>query len=230
MGSGTLKGKIAIVTGGTGALGSVLVDRFVREGMKVVASVRSSQAARDDVIYVHANVTEESDVQKLFEECRSAHGRPDILVNTVGGFLPSKSLDEVSVEEWDRMMTINLKAAFLCTREALRVMKGGSYGRIVNISAMVGLRPTPGRIPYAVSKAGVSLLTEVAARELKESPITVNAIAPGTLDTPANREWVSKNDLQKLVPSESIADMICFLCSEDGRLVSGTTLRAAGGM
>ena len=230
MSSGTLKGKTVIVTGGTGALGSVLVSRFVQEGLKVLASGRSPQEAGEHVTYVQADVTEESGVQKLFEECHNTHGRPDILVNTVGGFLPSKSLDEVSVEEWDRMMTINLKSTFLCTREAVRVMKGGKYGRIVNISAMVGLRPTPGRILYAVSKAGVSLLTEVVARELKESPITVNAIAPGTLDTPANREWVSKNDLQKLVPPESIADMICYLCSEEGRFVSGTTLRAAGGM
>ena len=227
----SLRGKIAIVTGGTGALGSAIVQRFLDEGIMIVASVTKGQKSPSaGLTYLGADVTNEADVKALFAECWKRHGRTDILVNTVGGYLPSKPLQEISVEEWDRMMGINLKSAFLCTREALRAMKDQPYGRVVNISAMVGLRPTPGRIPYAVSKSGVSLLNEVVARELKVSGITVNAIAPGTLDTESNREWVSQEDLRRLVPLKSIADMICFLCSPEAQFVSGTTLRASGGM
>jgi len=135
---------------------------------------------------IRTDVTDEGQVHLLFDTIVAKSQNVQIVVNTVGGCLPRKPLTEVTVQEWDQMMNINLKAAFLSTREALRRMGGQSYGRIINISAMIGVRPLPERIPYAVSKASVSLLTELAAQEVGRSGITVNAIAPSIIATPAN--------------------------------------------
>lgn len=128
------------------------------------------------------------------------------------------------------MMNINLKSAFLSTREALRRMKGQSYGRIINISAMVGLSPTPGKAPYAVSKAAVSLLTDIVAREHKGTGITINAIAPSTILTPANLAWARGKEADQWVKPEEIADLIVYLCSPSAGAITGTTFKAYGGV
>jgi NAD(P)-dependent dehydrogenase (short-subunit alcohol dehydrogenase family) len=233
----SLRGRRAIVTGGTGALGMVVARRFVDEGMKVSISCREakelerfSETVRSLILGVEADVTIETDVQKLFEAAGKTMGKLDILINAVGGFLPRKPVDDVTVEEWDRMMNINLKSTFLCTREALRRMKDQKYGRIVNISAMVGLHPSPGRSAYAISKSGVSILTEIAGQEQKGTGITINAIAPSIIDTTANRQSMPNEDFTKWVKPENIADIICYLCSDAASDVTGTTIEAFGGM
>lgn len=230
----SLKGKTALVIGGTGALGSVIAGRFVNEGMKVACSTLDSgpgsEGKRGGVLLIRANVADETEVKMLFDRVIQVHKALDVVVNTVGGFLPAKPITDVSVAEWDKMMTLNLTTAFLSTREALRRMKGKSYGRVVNISAMVGLQPRPGKAPYAISKAGVSLLTDIAAREIKGSGVTVNAIAPSIIDTAANRSSMPDEDFSRWVSPESIAEMICDLCSEAAGSLNGNTLKAYGGL
>jgi NAD(P)-dependent dehydrogenase (short-subunit alcohol dehydrogenase family) len=229
-------GKTVLVTGGSGALGSVIVQRFLAEQAKVALSYLSGKEmdrVKETIgqsLSVQADVTKEADVVKLFDVVAKQFKRIDIVVNTVGGFLARKPVAEVSLEEWDLMMNINLKSAFLCTREALRRMKGQSYGRIVNMSAMVGLAPSPGRAPYAISKSGVSLLTDLAAQEVKGSGVTVNAIAPSVIKTEANLASMPDEDSKKWVRPEEIADLICYLCSDAGGAITGTTLKAYGGM
>jgi NAD(P)-dependent dehydrogenase (short-subunit alcohol dehydrogenase family) len=221
-----MKGKNAIVTGGAGGVGSVIVRRFVDEGVNVLATVaRESDSFAHGAVSVRADVTNEKDVVDLFARARKELGSVDIVVNTVGGYLEQKPIAEVSLREWESMMEKNLTSAFLCTREAIRAMKGQDYGRIVNFSARIGLRPTAGRAPYAVSKAGVSLLTEIAAQELQGSAITVNAIAPGIIATLANKKSMPDADTTSWASPESIADLIWWLCSKHGSSVSGTTLR-----
>lgn len=233
----TLVGKRGIVTGSTGALGNVIVRRFLDEGMKVVGSYRNPKELarlpdpiRASISLVEADVTIETDVQRMFESAVKTMGRVDILVNTVGGFLPRKLIPDLSLEEWDRMMSMNLKSTFLCSREALRRMKEQQYGRIVNISAKTGLYPSPGRAAYAISKAAVSLFTEIAAQEQKGNGITVNAIAPSIIDTTENRRSMPDEDYKQWVKPQHIADIICYLCSEEANNVSGTTIRAFGGL
>ncbi len=230
----SLKGKTALVIGGTGALGSAIASRFVNEGMKVACSTLDSgpgsEGRKGGVLLIRANVTDENEVKMLFDRVLQEHKTLDVVVNTVGGFLPAKPITEVSFADWEKMMTLNLTTAFLSTREALRRMKGQSYGRVVNISAMVGLQPGPGKAPYAISKAGVSLLTDITAREVKGSGITVNAIAPSIIDTAANRSSMPDEDFSKWVSPESIAEMICHLCSEAGGSLNGSTLKAYGGL
>jgi NAD(P)-dependent dehydrogenase (short-subunit alcohol dehydrogenase family) len=109
-------------------------------------------------------------------------------------------------------------------------MKGQAYGRITNISAMVGFSPAPGRAPYAVSKAGVSLLTEIVAQEVKGSGITVNAIAPSIIATQANIESMPGEDSSKWVTPDQIADLACYLCSSAAGSITGTTVKAYGGV
>lgn len=230
-------GKTVVVTGGTGALGSAVTTRFLSEGATVVISYRQESelgmfggAPVNRFIPVHANVTVEADVQKLLDTAVAKTGHIDILVNTVGGYLPTKPLTEISEPEWDRMMSINLKSTFLCTREALKRMTGHRYGRIVNISAMAGVKPSPGKSAYAVAKSGVSLLTQIVAEEQRGTGITINAIAPDMIDTAANRKSMPSEDFTKWVKPEHIADMIFYFCSEAAGSISGTTLRVTGGI
>jgi NAD(P)-dependent dehydrogenase (short-subunit alcohol dehydrogenase family) len=230
-------GKTVIVTGGTGGLGSAVATRFLSEGASVVVSYRQERELRifagatgERFLSVQADVTTQTDVEKLFDSAIAKTGAIDILVNTVGGYLPAKSLNEISEQEWDRMMSINLKSTFLCTREALKRMKGQWYGRIINLSALAGLKPVAGKSAYAIAKSGVSLLTQIVAEEQRGTGITINAIAPDIIDTVANREAMSQEDFTQWVRTEHIADMITYLCSEAAVSISGTTLRVAGGM
>lgn len=232
-----LNDRVALVTGGTGALGSVVVQRFLDEGMRVVASYRSEQeltklpaSVRSKAVLIQADVLVEDQVRQLFARAVETFGRIDILVNTVGGFVPGKRVAETKVEHWDRMMTLNLRSAFLCMREALQRMHGQPYGRIINISAMTALKPSPGKSAYAISKAGVNLLTEIAAAEVKGTGITVNAIAPSILRTGANIEAMPGEDTRAWVKPEDIASTICYLCSEDAGGITGTVVRASGGL
>jgi NAD(P)-dependent dehydrogenase (short-subunit alcohol dehydrogenase family) len=108
-------------------------------------------------------------------------------------------------------------------------MNGNSFGRIVNISALTGIIPEPGKAPYAISKAGINMMTEIVSKELMGSGTTINSIAPSIIDTPANRAAMPNEDTTQWVPPEHIADMICYLCSEGASSVSGTTIRMTGG-
>jgi len=233
----TLNEKIALVTGGTGALGSAIAESLASQGAHVTATFHREQrpdavagSLRKNVKLVKTDVTNEKEVGGLYDSILSASGRIDIVVNAVGGFLPRKPLTEVSLHDWDLMMNINLKSTFLSTREALRRMSGQAYGRIINISAMAGLSPSPGRIPYAISKAGVSLLTDLAAQEVKGTGITVNAIAPSIIASPSNIESMPNEDTSQWVTPGEIAELVCYLCSSSAGRVTGTTIKAYGGV
>lgn len=225
-----LTGRRALVTGANGGVGTAVVRRFLEEGMKVAGVLRSGSATDvpTGVPVVRGDVTKETDVVRVFAEAKAALGGLDIVVHTVGGYVASHPVAEMSVDDWDRMMNLNLRSTFLCVREALRSMKGQGYGRIVSFSAQTALHPVAGKSAYAVSKSGVSLLTEIVAREVRKEGITINAIAPGIVDTPANRASMPDADFSAWVSPDDIAATICRLCLE-GTVVNGTTLRAFGG-
>lgn len=224
-----LKGRRALVTGANGGVGTAVVRRFLNEGMKVAGVVRSGPATGlpAKLVVLQGDVTQEADVARLFSEADAALGGIDIVVHTVGGYASSNPVADLPVADWDRMMDLNLRSTFLCIREALRHMKGRPYGRIVNFSAQTGLQPAAGKSAYAVSKSGVSLLTEIVAKEVRKEGITINAIAPGIVDTPANRASMPDADFSTWVSPDDIADTICWLCLEQ-TVVNGTTLKAYG--
>jgi NAD(P)-dependent dehydrogenase (short-subunit alcohol dehydrogenase family) len=157
-------------------------------------------------------------------------GSIDFLINTAGGYIGGKQIEDVTVEEWDGIMNLNLKATFLACRGALRVMREKHFGRIVNIAAMTALTPAARKGPYAVSKRGVITLTETIAEEVRGTGITANAIAPSTILTEANKQSMPKADVSKWVTPEEIARLILYLCSDEARSISGNVFKIYGGV
>lgn len=233
----TFQNRTVLITGGTGALGHVVAERFIQEGANVASTYlfedelkRLSDAFRANVFIVRADVTEDEDVVALFHQIIKKYGKVDILINIVGGFLPGNHVKNVSTKDWDMMMNINLKSVFLCSRQFLKDLPEPSYGRVINMAAMPAIKPTIGRAPYAVSKAGVMMLTSVMGEELKGTGVTANAIAPSILRTTANIQSMPEEDGGKWVSAGEIADMMLFLCSEKGRSINGTTIPIFGGV
>ena len=233
----TLEGKTTLITGGTGALGTIVAERFLREGSAVATSYlfedelkRLSVQYRNNVLICRADVTDDEGVTGLFQQVVDKHSKVDILINIVGGFLPKSSIQELSTKDWDHMMGINLKSAFLCAREFIKRLGSRTYGRILSMAAMTALKPTAGRAPYAVSKGGVVTLTQVLGEELKGTGVTANAIAPSIIRTKANTESMPDEDFSKWVSPEEIVEVMLMLCSESGKSINGVCVPMFGGV
>ncbi len=231
-----LSGMTALVTGGRGAVGSTVANMLSKEGARVFASVRSrEQRSKGDPLengieILEADFLIEAQVVGLYEKILRTASRLDIVVNTVGGFIPAKPLVDVTFEEWKGIIDLNLTTTFLSTREAIRRMIPQGSGHIINFSALAAMRLSTKNIPYVISKYAVDLFTERAAKEVEAYGITLNTIAPSIVLTRANLEWAKGEDTSKWVKPEEIAEMIRFLCSPAGRFVTGSTLRMGGGL
>lgn len=233
----TLKNKIAIVTGGTGALGKAITVAFLEEGAKVVCTyivdkekkqcLSLTSKHKDKIVFIKADVTKKKDVFNMITNTTRKFKRVDILVNVVGGFAFSyiKDTDE---KTWDLMMRLNLKSAFLCSKYVLPRMIEQNYGKIINISSRPALKGSAGVGAYSASKAGVLNLTETIADEINDYEINVNAVLPSTIDTPANRKDMPEADFSKWVKPEEIARVILFLASDDSKPISGAGIPVYG--
>jgi NAD(P)-dependent dehydrogenase (short-subunit alcohol dehydrogenase family) len=232
--------RTAIVTGGTGALGSVVAEHFAEEGAGVAIPYSSekslgavSQKLRqrsDKLLLMKCDLTDEAQVQSFADEVMKKFASIDFLINTAGGYVGGKLIDDVTLDEWDGIMKLNLRSTFLACRSALHVMRKQNAGRIVNIAAMPALSPSAKRGPYAVSKRGVITLTETIAEEVKGTGITANAIAPSIILTEANKQSMPNADFTKWVTPEEIARLILYLCLDDARSVNGNVVRIFGGV
>jgi NAD(P)-dependent dehydrogenase (short-subunit alcohol dehydrogenase family) len=232
--------KIAVVTGATGSLGSSVTRELLAHGIHVIATYRtegSLTALRGELGTLadqfesrRADVTDEKEVAELFDAVKQEHGRVDILVNNVGAYSGGKEIWDTPVKEWDDMMRVNLRSAFLCCRAALPMMIEHNYGKIVNIAARPALerryRSKSGA--YSVSKAGVLVLTETIAEEVKKLDINVNAVLPSTMDTPENRKAMPQADFSKWVPPVEVATVIVGLVSDYMKPVSGSAITVYG--
>jgi len=231
-----LAGKIAIVTGGTGGLGRVVVRGLLdaeatvliphREKEGEDPALRGLQSLSPRIVAYAADLTVEGEVERLIDSVLRRAGRIDILVHAAGAYAGGDRVEETPAAVWDRMMALNLRTAFLVCRGVLPSMRKHGFGRIITIGAMPAVRPSPKRAAYAVSKRGVITLTEVIAEEVKGTGITANAIAPGTILTDANRE--PDADTSSWVTPQEITRLILYLCSDDARLINGTTIRMFG--
>ena len=214
---GRTKGKVALVTGGTGALGSAVVSAMTDAGITIF---RESQYDPESSP-MRFDVTDPIAVNGAVQSAIEIHGHLDIVANLVGGWRPQPTLAETSDEELDYFLALNLKSAFNVSRAAVPGMVENGWGRIINIGAMPGDKGAAFNGAYGISKAGVLVLTEAMAEELKGTGVTVNAVIPSTIDTPANREGMPDADFSTWVPPEHLASTILFLCSDEAASITG---------
>lgn len=235
----TLKGKTVCITGATGALGTVAVQRFAAEGASIAAFGRTGESLTRLHEYIDGttpflplpcNMFDEKEVRLSFESAYHTFGRLDILIATVGGINASKAIEDIPLGEWNRMMELNLTSTFLAVREMRRYLKGTTYGRIMTVGAISGLTPPAGRSAYAAAKAGVIALTKSLAEEVKGSGITANVIVPSILRTRANMTAMPGDDHSRWVSPESLVSLMLHLCTEDGSAINGAVLQLFGGV
>jgi NAD(P)-dependent dehydrogenase (short-subunit alcohol dehydrogenase family) len=245
-----LDGKVGLVTGGGRGLGQACCDLVAREGGKVIVAdidaaaaeetVRLVKQAGGEATFVRTDVSQSKDVQAMVRAAVETYGRLDFAVNNAMIPTPFVALAELSEEDWDRTMAVNLRGVFLCMKyELLAMLKQGS-GSIVNIGSGNEHAAAPGINAYAAAKRGLLGLTAVAALDYADRNIRVNAVGPGTMVTPAMRKALEENPkhrafLESLAPIKrfsdphEVAEAVIFLCSDKASFVVGHTLVADGG-
>ena len=231
-----LKGKVAIVTGGTKGIGKGIADMLAANHAKVVVCARNLEKTKH--YFVKCDVSKFVDVQNLISETIKKFRKIDILVNNAGVY-PFKSLSEMSEEEWDKVIDVDLKSVFNCTKAVLPFMKKRRYGKIVSITSIAGHDVGfPGLTHYCAAKAGIVGFTKAAALELAPFKINVNAVAPGVILTPGVKEGTSKKQIDSLVRTipekragkpADIAETVVFLCSAASSYITGQTIVVDGG-
>jgi len=245
----TLKGKVALVTGGASGIGRGIAEKFSKEGAAVMIADLDEDMANETVAALkdaggtayaqQLDVTDEESVAAAVEACVRELGALDILVNSAGTGCMS-ALHEMIIEEWEMVIDVNLKGSFLCMREASKVMIREGHGKIINMSSINETIPLAGEIPYCASKGGVMMMTRAAALELAPRGIHVNAIGPGAIDTPLMEEVLAvpeiKEGILRQIPfgrygkPSDVADAAFYLASPLSDWVTGHTLYVDGGM
>jgi 3-oxoacyl-[acyl-carrier protein] reductase len=242
-----LKGKVAVITGGGGGIGRACALAFAAEGARLaVADVNLTTAqrvadeigGRDRSLAVKVDVTSPESVQAMFEAVVAAFGQVDVLVNGAGIFHRTPIV-ELAAEEWDRLLAINLKGTFLCSRGALRLMKARRSGKIVNIASMGGqVGGLLAGADYVASKAGVLGFTKSLAKQAGPFGVNVNAVNPGVHETPMTADWepevkqkrLAETPLGRLGTPEDVANVVVFLASDQASFVHGAHLDVNGGI
>jgi len=241
-----LANKVAIVTGSGRGIGKAIALKLAEAGATVVVNdvaetvnsvAEEIKAMNRQSLAVVADISSAPDVTRLVDTTIATYGRVDILVNNAG-ITRDQLLLRMSDEDWDKVLNVNLKSVFLCTRAVLRHMLKQRWGRIVNISSIVGIIGNPGQANYASAKAGIIGFTRTIAKEVASRGITVNAIAPGFIDTEMTQklpeEW--KQQLKSRIPvgylgtPRDVAEAVAFLASEEARYITGQVLNVDGGM
>lgn len=244
----SLANKVALVTGGSRGIGKAIVLELAQAGcdlaINYAGNEQAAKAVAEEVealgrkaLVIQANVADSAAVENMIKQVIEQFGRLDILVNNAG-ITRDNLLMRMKEEEWDDVINTNLKGVFNCTKAVTRQMMKQRFGRIINISSVVGALGNPGQTNYAAAKAGVVGLTKAAARELASRGITVNAIAPGfittdmtaALDDKTIEQLTSQIPLARLGAPEDIAKAVRFLASEDASYITGQTLHIDGGM
>jgi NAD(P)-dependent dehydrogenase (short-subunit alcohol dehydrogenase family) len=219
---GKLEGKIALVTGGNRGIGKAIAAGLAAEGASLVLTARAvaalERAATEltgrgaTVLAIPADVTDENQVKQLFQKALDRFARLDILVNNAGAF-DGGPIDELSTEAWDKVIAVNLRAPFLCTREAFRVMKGQGGGRIINIGSISAQRVRPQSAPYSASKHGLWGLTQVTALEGREFGIVCSCLHPGNVRVERRQTSGKAEDEEPMMTPEELAQAAVLMAT-----------------
>ena len=242
-----VKDRVALITGASRGIGRSIAMALAAGGAKIVAVDIDQQATDDfvaelnadgtEALAVQGNVTRADDVEQMVQAAKDTFGRIDILVNNAG-ITRDALLLRMKDDDWDAVLDVNLKGAFLCTRSVAKLMSKQRGGRIINIASVVGQMGNAGQANYCASKAGLMGLTRSNARELAKRNVTVNAVAPGFIATdmtdalPDNvrRELAAQIPLERLGSAEDIANAVMFLASDESGYITGQVLGVNGGM
>ena len=243
-----LKGKVALVTGASRGIGKAIALALAENGAAVAVNYSSSEASALEVAEIirknggraeifKARVNVESEVEEMFTAVEKSLGPVDILVNNAG-ITKDNLLMRMKTEEWDSVIDVNLKGAFLCTRRAVKGMMKNRYGKIINISSVVGFAGNAGQFNYSATKSGIIGITKSAALECASRGIRVNAVAPGFIETDMTASlsddvkaaYMEKIPLKSLGKPEDIANAVVYLASPLSDYMTGQTLHLNGGM
>ena len=243
-----LDGRVALVTGASRGIGEVIAIRLAGAGAKVAVNYRTGREGASRVVdaisasggtatAIGADVSVEAESAALVKEVIDTWGTVDILVNNAG-ITRDKLLIRMGPEDWDEVITVNLRGSYLCTRAVLAQMMRQRHGRIVNVSSVVGLSGNPGQANYAASKAGLIGFTKAMAREVASRNITVNAVAPGYIATAmverlpeeAQQSVLARIPMARFGTPEDVAEVVAFLCTDAAGYVTGQVIGIDGGL
>lgn len=243
-----MKGQTAIITGSSRGIGRTVAEEFAKRGVNVVivdiseeASSKTAEEIKNsfqvETLGVKADVSNSEDVKKLFDEVVKRFQKIEILVNNAG-ITKDNLLIRMKDEEWDAVLNVNLKGAFLCCREAVKIMSKQRYGRIINIASVVAFIGNPGQVNYSASKAGLVALTKTLAKEYASRGITVNAVAPGFIQTAmtevlpekVKEEMLRMIPLQRFGTTYDVANAVIFLAKPESEYITGQVIHVNGGM
>jgi 3-oxoacyl-[acyl-carrier protein] reductase len=243
----TLEGKVALITGGARGIGRAIALRLARDGVRIAIgdllreeglnTQKEVEEAGSEAMFAALDVTDEASVKDTVAQVESRWGHIDILANNAG-ITRDRLLLRLSEQDWDAVLDVNLKGAYLCSRAVLPLMLRQRWGRIVGTASVVGLAGNPGQTNYAASKAGLIGFTKALAREVATRNITVNAVAPGyietqmvqTLSEKVQEAILGQIPMRRFGTPEDVAGVVAFLCSEEASYITGHVINVDGGM